>query len=95
MDLFWDLAYRAGDHAEHWEAGWVPQELAMVIAAELVPAGGAVLDVGCGGGIEAIFMASQGFRVIGVDRSEAALEIALVARAGVLAGNLVVVGKLG
>lgn len=76
MECFWDLAYRSGDHAEHWEADWVPQELAMMVAAEWVPAGGVVLDVGCGGGIEAIFMASQGFRTIGVDRSAAALEIA-------------------
>lgn len=76
MECFWDLAYRSGHHAEHWEADWVPQELAMMVAAGWVPAGGVVLDVGCGGGIEAIFMASQGFRTIGVDRSAAALEIA-------------------
>ncbi|NJL26785.1 MAG: class I SAM-dependent methyltransferase [Thermoanaerobaculia bacterium] len=46
------------------------------VAGGLVPAGGTVLDVGCGAGVEAIFMASLGFEVIGVDRSEAGLEIA-------------------
>ncbi len=35
-----------------------------------------VLDVGCGGGIDAIFMAQCGYRVIGVDVSAAALRIA-------------------
>ncbi len=35
-----------------------------------------VLDVGCGGGGDAIFMARCGFKVIGVDISAAALRIA-------------------
>jgi ubiquinone/menaquinone biosynthesis C-methylase UbiE len=35
-----------------------------------------VLDVGCGGGIDAIFMAQCGFSVVGIDVSIAALRIA-------------------
>ena len=35
-----------------------------------------VLDVGCGGGIDSIFMAQHGFSVVGIDVSIAALRIA-------------------
>ncbi len=84
---FWDLAYEHGDHLEHWESPWPPQELVAMVAAELIPAGATVLDVGCGAGLEAIFLAGCGFRAIGVDSSIKALEIAR-ARA-VAAGALV------
>jgi len=73
---FWDLAYEAGDHEEHWEPGHVPQELAMLVAAGLLLENSVTLDVGCGGGYEAIFLAQRGMRASGVDKSPAALEIA-------------------
>ncbi len=76
IDNFWDLAYEHGDHLEHWESPYPPQELVAVVAAELIPAGAAVLDVGCGAGAETIFLAGCGFRAIGVDSSAKALEIA-------------------
>ena len=47
-----------------------------MVAADLIPAGSTVLDVGCGAGQEAIFLARCGFRAIGVDTSRKALEIA-------------------
>ncbi len=73
---FWDLAYDHGDHVEHWESPHFPFELATVVAAGLVPAGATVLDVGCGGGREAIFLARHGYPTIGIDTSVKALEIA-------------------
>ncbi len=73
---FWDLAYRDGDYLEHWESPHPPQELVAMVAAELIPAGATVLDVGCGAGAEAIFLACLGFRMIGVDTSVEAIEIA-------------------
>ena len=45
MKSFWDLAYEAGDHREHWESPWTPPELAAAVAAGLAQAGGLVLDV--------------------------------------------------
>ncbi len=76
IESFWDLAYRNGDHLQHWESPHPPQELAALVAAGVVPAGATALDVGCGAGAEAIFLARLGFRSIGVDSSPAALEIA-------------------
>ena len=76
IDNFWDLAYGNGDYLEHWESPWTPPELVAVVAAELIPAGATVLDLGCGAGAEAIFLARSGFRAIGVDSSARATEIA-------------------
>ena len=73
---FWDLAYRAGDHLEHWESPHPPAELAALVAAEILTPGATVLDVGCGSGSETLFLAQCGFRAIGVDRSSEALRIA-------------------
>lgn len=75
IESFWDLAYRSGDYLEHWESPHPPQELVAMVAAELIPVGATVLDIGCGAGVEAIFLARHGFRAIGVDTSAAAVEI--------------------
>ncbi len=76
IESFWDLAYENGDHLEHWESPFPPQELVAIVAAGLIPAGATVLDVGCGAGAEAIFLARCGFRPIGVDTSGKALDLA-------------------
>ena len=73
---FWDLAYRAGDHIEHWDPPEVPAELVSAVGDGLVRRGQTALDVGCGAGSEAIFLAGRGVHAIGVDSSIAALEIA-------------------
>jgi len=78
FDSFWDRSYRDGSYLDHWEAPEVPAELAALVAigpvAGVVPEAGPVLDVGCGSGLEAVWLARQGFRVIGVDSSSGALE---------------------
>lgn len=76
IDSFWDLAYRDGDYAEHWESPHPSPELVSILAAKTIPSGGAVLDVGCGAGRETIFLAQCGYRAIGVDSSREALKIA-------------------
>lgn len=79
FESFWDRAYRAGDHLEHWEAPSVPGELAALVSAGpalgLAP-GATALDVGCGSGQEAVFLAAAGMEVIAVDSSRPALELA-------------------
>lgn len=73
---FWDRAYADGDHEEHWEPPRVPAELAALVAAGAIPTDRPVLDVGCGSGREAVFLAAHGAPVIGVDSSREAVELA-------------------
>ena len=75
-DSFWDLAYRDGDHLEHWESPETPPELVEAVNGGLVGPGRRALDIGCGAGGEAVFLATQGVSVIGVDSSSVALGIA-------------------
>ena len=82
---FWDGAYAADEHREHWELPGPAPELETLLS-EAAPAGpGLAVDLGCGGGRDAIFLAQRGFRTVGVDVSPAALAIGRrrAARSGV------------
>lgn len=69
-------AYRSGDYVRHWDLLHPSAELVTVVAAGLIPDGASCVDVGCGAGTEAVFLAWQGYRSIGVDLSGEALRIA-------------------
>jgi ubiquinone/menaquinone biosynthesis C-methylase UbiE len=71
----WDSDYVSGDF-RHWEPNALSPELAALVATGFIREKAEILDVGCGGGLDAIFLAQCGFRVVGVDLSERALEIA-------------------
>jgi len=75
-DSFWDCAYREGGHLDHWEPPAVPPELVAALASGLVRSDQSALDVGCGTGAEAVFLAAAGLAVLGVDSSPVALELA-------------------
>jgi thioredoxin reductase/SAM-dependent methyltransferase len=74
---------RATDPAEFWEGFYGPGQRPwsgrpnQVLVTELtdhpIPVGGTALDLGCGAGADAIWLAQQGWAVIGVDISAAAL----------------------
>lgn len=68
---FWDDRYRSADQL--WSGQPNPQLVAQ--AASLTP--GDALDVGCGEGADAIWLARQGWTVTGVDISAVALERAV------------------
>ncbi len=70
--LPWDASYRDGPAP--WDIGR-PQPAIVRLAAE-VGFAGAVLDVGCGTGENALHLASLGLSVLGVDVAETALAIA-------------------
>lgn len=58
------LEYRGDDEGDGAYAGWLRELI------EVVPAGGEVLDLGCGNGIPtARWLTSRGYRVSGVDLS--------------------------
>ena len=57
-----------------------PLELAALAAAGVLPANAPVLDVGCGAGVEIIFLAKRGWPAFGIDK-----EASLIAKAKTLA----------
>ena len=72
---YWENAYENGEY-KHWEFSYPSPELIALAAANVPRRNARVLDVGSGGGTDAIFMAQCGFKVTGVDISAAALKIA-------------------
>ena len=66
---FWDERYAALDHGSG--PGSPTQRLVEQVA-DLAP--GLALDVGCGEGADAVWLAQQGWRVVGVDVSQVALD---------------------
>jgi 2-polyprenyl-3-methyl-5-hydroxy-6-metoxy-1,4-benzoquinol methylase len=66
-----------------WKAKGVPSELADAVESGWLAEGMSVLDVGCGDGDNAAWMAGHGFRAHGIDVSEIAIEKAREAHQGV------------
>jgi methyl halide transferase len=98
----WENRYRTGDTP--WDTGRPSSELMRVVAEdEIAPC--AALEVGCGTGTNAVWLAQQGFTVTAVDISPLAIETAKkkAAEAGVkvqfIAGDLLrspdIVGPFG
>jgi SAM-dependent methyltransferase len=67
---WWNERYRAGDSP--WDTGVVPPEVVDLIAGGQVRPGWA-LDLGCGTGLSSRYLASHGFRVVGIDLALSAL----------------------
>lgn len=80
----WDSHYTGG-HAP-WETGHPSLELQRVVREEAIAPCRAV-DLGCGTGVNAVWLAQQGFDVVGVDFSPVAIERA---RARATAAQVVV-----
>ncbi|RKS08175.1 methyltransferase family protein [Nocardiopsis sp. Huas11] len=73
----------ANDSATFWEhhyagmdAGWgtTPNTVLVGLLADLAPAPGTALDLGCGHGGDALWLADQGWEVTAVDVSQTALD---------------------
>lgn len=67
----WDARYQSG--TPPWESGQPSSELQRVIAEDRIPPS-RVIDLGCGSGINAVWLARQGFDVTGVDFSGLAID---------------------
>lgn len=85
-----------------WQVTEVAPELERAVESGWLPAGATVLDIGCGDGLNAAWLARGGYRVHGIDFAEAAIgraretygqvpglsfEVADVCRRGTLAGR--------
>ena len=73
---FWDDQYKSAAYRERWDRLAPSPDLAAVVAAGHIPPGGVTLDLGCGAGTDAVYLASLGFRSIGLDFSPEAIAIA-------------------
>ena len=70
-DINWDSHYQSGEPP--WETGQSSAELARVLAEQPIQPCRAI-ELGCGTGINALWLAQQGFDVTGVDSSRLAIE---------------------
>lgn len=76
MALNWDEIYRNTPLADlHWNPG-EPDELLQEAVASGWLGGETALDLGCGQGTDALYLASRGYRVTGLDLSAVACDIA-------------------
>jgi ubiquinone/menaquinone biosynthesis C-methylase UbiE len=75
QDFDWDSDYASGNF-RHWEPDSPSPELASLVAVGLIVQNDTILDVGCGGGLDAIFLAQCGLRVVGIDLNKRALKLA-------------------
>ena len=64
--IWWNLSYIFG--RPRWDTGITPPELVELVESGQVPPGRA-LDIGCGRGTNAIYLAQRGFQVVGTDLS--------------------------
>jgi SAM-dependent methyltransferase len=62
--IWWNLQYLLG--RPRWDTGITPPEMIEVVESGQVPPGRA-LDIGCGTGTNAIYLARHGFEVVGTD----------------------------
>jgi len=65
------VLYRVG--FTPWDQDYVPAELSALVEGQTALAPGRALDIGCGTGTQAVYLAERGWRVTGVDAVERAL----------------------
>ncbi len=71
MSFRYRVLYRVG--FTPWDQDHVPAELSALVEGQTVLSPGRALDVGCGTGTQAVYLAEHGWQVVGVDAVERAL----------------------
>jgi SAM-dependent methyltransferase len=72
MPLMYRLMYRVG--FTPWDTGEVPAELTALVEGSGAPAPGRALDIGCGTGAQAVYLARHGWQVSAIDAVSRPLE---------------------
>jgi len=72
----WETNWSAADYSPPWLTDEPPEELRRAVLARALPARARVLDIGCGNGAIAAWLAGQDFSVLGVDFSQSAIKMA-------------------
>ena len=67
---WWEARYLSGDTP--WDTGVVPPEVITLVESSGVSRGWA-LDLGCGSGVTSCYLATHGYRVVGIDLAREAL----------------------
>lgn len=70
----WDGMYEQGAHRTNWDTAWPSPELAGFVAGRVWAPGARAVDLGCGTGADAVWLAQAGFEAVGVDISRRALD---------------------
>ncbi len=70
----WNKMYDEGAHERMWDSPWPSPELVGFVAG--IDFRGRAVDVGCGTGSDAMFLAASGFDVLGIDLSDSAISLA-------------------
>lgn len=71
--MIWDLYYWL--KRAPWDTGITPPEVIDAVRRYL-PRGGRAIDIGCGTGTNAVYLAQRGFSVVGIDISRRAIALA-------------------
>jgi SAM-dependent methyltransferase len=87
--LSWEGQWSRPDYAPPWLGREVSREIVEAVDGGWFPAGAAAIDIGCGQGEVAAWMAARGFHTVGIDIAPAA-----IARARHLHADTDVTGKL-
>jgi SAM-dependent methyltransferase len=70
----WEAKWSQEGYAPYWQAQTVPDEVKDAVDSGWFQPGAALLDIGCGSGENAAWLAEQGFEVLGVDFSKPAID---------------------
>jgi len=76
---YWDDCYTGGDYKSRWQYDQPSQELVAALVCGVIPKTGSCLDLGCGTGVEAMYLAARGRQVSAIDWSPIAIEMAKAA----------------
>jgi 2-polyprenyl-3-methyl-5-hydroxy-6-metoxy-1,4-benzoquinol methylase len=72
----WQTSWSRSKYAPTWRISEIPKEVQEVVEKKWFSPGDSVLDIGCGSGEIAAWLAEREFKVLGVDYAAAAIDIA-------------------
>jgi cyclopropane fatty-acyl-phospholipid synthase-like methyltransferase len=72
----WQKKWSESQYAPNWRTTDVPAEVEEIVQSNWFPPGSTVLDIGCGSGEIAAWLSKNNYRVLGIDYSSSAIELA-------------------